>query len=121
LETKEQPAAPTPEAPERFEAFAYVELFGHTQIAGRATSRPFGSTVFFQIDVLNPDGSISYSRLVSSSAIFSITPVDEAWCKRWAARKYPNPAPVPYLPEPTPAVDCSALEHDQNEDFDEEA
>jgi len=99
----EQPGVPTGEAAERFDAFAYVELFGHTQVAGRVTSRPYGSVVFFQIDVLKPDGSTDYTTLANASAIFRLTPVPEEWCRRWAQNTWRHTRPIPCLPEPGPA------------------
>ena len=85
---------------EALDMWAFVELFGHQQMAGRVTERAFGSTTFFQIDVPGEQpGQIKYTRIVNSSSVYSLSPTDEATARRLVARTY-MPEPVPYLPPP---------------------
>ena len=49
---------------EEFDIFAYVELFGHQCIAGRVTTRTFGSNTFFQVNVIRDDGGTIYNQAV---------------------------------------------------------
>ena len=49
---------------EQLEAWALVEIFGHDKIAGLVTSRKFGTSIMFQVDVPKVDGpGFHYSRL----------------------------------------------------------
>ena len=74
-----------------------MELFGHQCIAGRVTTRTFGSNTFFQVNVIREDGETIYTRLFSTSAVFSITPVTKEYCVKWEARQHRTDT-VPFLP-----------------------
>jgi len=104
---------------ERFEAWAYVELMGHAEMAGRVTECAFGSEVFFQVDVPRADGATEYTRLVSARAIYAMTPVSREWCIEWRWRRPSSARPVPYLPVRAPdpvAVDPVVDDDDLNDD-----
>ena len=88
---------------ENLESWALVEIFGHDKIAGLVTSRKFGMSIMFQVDVPKTDGpGFQYSRLLNPNAIFSIQPTNEEWCRKWvkAAAEYGAKSPLPYIPEP---------------------
>lgn len=90
---------PLDTAAEQVDTWAYVELFGHSKLAGRVSERKFGTEVMFQVDVPNPIEGVHYTRLFNPKAIFSINPTTEEWCRKWAktASDYDH-KPVPYLP-----------------------
>jgi len=81
---------------ERIDMWAHVELFGHQQLAGRVTTKPMGTTIFFQIDVPDGKNGIAFSRIVNASAIYGMTPISEEMARAYARRRG-TPAPVPYL------------------------
>lgn len=85
---------------ESLDCWALVEIFGHTKVAGRCTSRKVGVNVMIQVDVPKGDTELSHSQLFSPAAIFSINPTTEEWCRKWAkaALSY-NHSPLPYIPE----------------------
>lgn len=94
---------------EALDMWAFVEVMGHSKIAGRLTTRKLGTSVMLQVDVLKPDGSGSwYSKLYAPGSLFSITPCSEEFCKSWSkeSEKY-GAKPIPYieaqrqLPAPT--------------------
>ena len=67
-----------------FECFALVEIFGHTRIAGKVTEQVIAGTGFVRVDVpalaankYNPPTE-PMTRFYGPSAIYSITPMDEA-------------------------------------------
>ena len=95
---------------EALDCWAFVEVMGHSKIAGRLTTRKIGVAVMLQVDVLKPDGTgTAYSKLYSPSSIFSITPVDEAWCQRWSAQASAfDFQPVPYIQPAEPARQLGA-------------
>lgn len=108
---------------EALDMWAFVEVMGHSKIAGRLTTRKLGVSVMLQVDVYKPDGSCAwYSKLYSPSSIFSITPCTEEYCLKWSkeAERY-NATPIPYiesqrqLPEPSPQLDPED-EHDNGDD-----
>lgn len=62
---------------EKFDAFALVEIMGHTKVAGKARTMTFGSTVMLQVDIPETSKQPAFTKLYGMSSIFSITPVDE--------------------------------------------
>ncbi len=107
---------------ETLDFFAFVEVMGHSKIAGRLTTRKLGVAVMLQVDVLGPNGSgPAYSKLFSPASIFSITPVDEAYCRKWSeqAARY-DVTPVPYI-QPTKQLAASSSYDDdpeENQEYD---
>lgn len=84
---------------EHFESWAFVEIFGHSKLAGKVTARKFGADVMFQVDVPSVDGGFAYSRLLNPKAVFALQPTNEDWCRRWAKAAAEYSAPVlPYIP-----------------------
>lgn len=56
----------------------FVELFGHSQIAGMVSEQALGGTSFVRVDVPEVDGEQGSTKLYGAAAIYSITPIDEA-------------------------------------------
>jgi hypothetical protein len=110
----------TDAAGEDLNCWALVEIFGHTKVAGRITTRKFGVNMMLQVDVPKGAAEFSHSQLFSPAAIFSINPTSEEWCRRWAERSY-NPSPLPYLPERLSVTAASESDGpDSDEDHDDE-
>jgi hypothetical protein len=55
-----------------------VELFGHQRIAGRVSEQQLGGTNFIRVDVPEVDEQPGFTKLYGASAIYAITPTDEA-------------------------------------------
>lgn len=77
------PGAGAKESGSELKSWALVELFGHQRIVGFLSQQTFGSGVLFRVDVpdLTKDGAVQrqgFTRYFGLSAIYSITPVDEA-------------------------------------------
>jgi hypothetical protein len=75
--------APKQEPQPELKTYALVELFGHQRIVGFLTQQTFGTGVLFRVEVpdLLKDGKVvrqGFSRFFGISAIYSITPIDEA-------------------------------------------
>src|SRR5579883_730740 len=67
----------------KLKSWALVELFGHQRIVGYVSEQTFGTGVLFRVDVpdLLKDGKTvrsGFTRYFGLSAIYSITPVDDA-------------------------------------------
>ena len=87
------------EAPE-LKDWALVELFGHQQIVGFLSQQNFASGVLFRVDVpdLTKDGKVirlGFTRYFGLSAIYSITPLDEATVRRLLSSIDGTPSPRP--------------------------
>lgn len=72
-------------------SWALVELFGHQRIVGFLSQQTFGTGVLFRVDVpdLLKDKKIvrkGFTRYFGLSAIYSITPVDEAMVRELLPR-----------------------------------
>jgi hypothetical protein len=80
---------PTP-APERFEAWGYVELMGHSRIAGRLSEQAIAGKNLLRVDIPQSDGSFR-TEFFGGSAIFRITPAEEAVIRKIVERIKPEP------------------------------
>jgi hypothetical protein len=94
---------------ESMDFWALVEIFGHTKVAGRVTTRKVGVNVMIQVDVPKGKTDFSHSQLFSPAAIFSINPTTETWCRRFAkqASEYGH-SPLPYIPEERQIADAES-------------
>lgn len=62
---------------QKFECWALIELFGHTQMAGHVTEQTFGPATFFRVEVPATSDSPAFSRLLNPSAIYALNPVTQ--------------------------------------------
>ena len=82
---------------QKFESWAIIELFGHSQIAGKVTEAVIGGCSFLRVDVPECDGQPAFTKYLGSGAIYSMTPCGEQVAK--AALKEIQPAPISvYIP-----------------------
>lgn len=63
---------------DRFESWAIVELFGHQKIAGCVAEQQIAGTVMLRVDVPGIAEQAGFTRFYGGSAVYSITPTDEA-------------------------------------------
>jgi hypothetical protein len=82
---------------EDFQIWAYVEIMGHTKVAGRVSTRKFGVDVMLQVDVPKPEDGFSHSELYSPKSIFSIKPTTEEWCRSFVKSRIIYPV-LPFIP-----------------------
>lgn len=101
---------------EAIETWAYVEIMGHSRIAGRVSEKKVGIQVMLQVDVPKADEGFSHTEFYSPSAIFSIKPTTEEWCRRWITshRSYDV---LPYIP---PTRQLQEPEEEKEFDFEED-
>jgi hypothetical protein len=66
-----------PSQADRFESWAIIELFGHTQIAGKVSEATIGGCSFLRVDVPEIDGKPAITKFYGQGAIYSMTPVSE--------------------------------------------
>lgn len=96
-----------PEAPERFETWAAVEIFGHQTYIGKVTEQTIGGCSFVRVDVPELAKTEHYrarpafTKLFGQGAIYSITPMDESAARRAAEgmRSEPITVYIPPVPE----------------------
>lgn len=65
------------EKQEVFEQWTIIELFGHERIAGFTTEITIAGEGFLQVDVPKTEECQTYSTILSTRAIYSITPVTQ--------------------------------------------
>lgn len=101
-------------------AWCYVEIFGHTRLAGRVTTKKFGAQIMFQVDVPKGEMEFSHSELFSPNAIFSIKPTTEEWCRKWnAAYRGQTSLILPYVPEARQLASAQEQEQEMWEEHEE--
>lgn len=71
-------------APEKFEAWGFVELMGHQRIAGRLSERAIAGRNLLQVDV--PEGEGFRTVFYGGGAIFAMHVTDEAVARKLATR-----------------------------------
>lgn len=100
---------------ENIDCWALVEIFGHTKVAGRVTTRKVGVNVMIQVDVPKGETEMSHSQLFGPAAIFSINPTSEIWCRKWAkqAAGYGH-SPLPYIPEEVKEIEDEPDDEEHN-------
>lgn len=70
----------------KLEMWAIVELMGHQKIAGWCTETPIAGTNMLRVDVPETSKQPAFTRLLGSTAIYAINPVDESTAKMMAER-----------------------------------
>lgn len=94
-----------------FEGWAILELMGHNVIAGYVTEAVIGGTAMLRIDVPATENQQPYTKFFGGSAVYAITPVEEATAHTAATRINRRPVDtwiVPdhrQLPAPDPLTD----------------
>ena len=64
------------------DTWAIVELFGHTQIAGRISEQEIAGSMFLRVDVPDVGDTKGFTRFLGASAIYSITPIDKTVARK---------------------------------------
>lgn len=77
---------------EKFDLWCVVELFGHSQIAGKCTEQNIAGTNMLRVDVPETDSHPPFTKLYGASAIYAINPVDEQTARAKASQL--NIAPI---------------------------
>lgn len=101
---------PDPPAPEKFECWGHVEIMGHSQIAGRLSEQSIGGRVMLRVDVPLKDGRFR-TEFVSGSAIFRVTPADEAIVRKLCERHEYQPV-FAYSLDTTPRLGRIGIDDD---------
>ncbi|HBZ67562.1 MAG TPA: hypothetical protein DEO70_12060 [Bacteroidales bacterium] len=67
-----------------FQSWAIVELFGHTQLAGKVTEQTIAGQSFLRIDVPHTTHCPAFTKYHLPSAVYGLTPVDQDYASRMA-------------------------------------
>lgn len=105
---------------EKLGAWAIVELFGHTRIAGYVSEFVVGGASFVRVDVpafksaQDDEETRAFTKLFGPGAIYSITFVDEATARRAVGVIRPKPISI-FIPS-APAL-TAGRERDDDGDY----
>ncbi|WP_316851200.1 hypothetical protein [Pedobacter agri] len=66
---------------EKFDLWCIIELFGHSQIAGKCTEQNIAGTNMLRVDVPETSRQGSFTKFYGSAAIYAINPVSEEIAK----------------------------------------
>jgi len=95
-------------AEQTFEIWALVELLGRQRIAGKVSEQVIAGAGFIRVDVPETPGRPAHTRYYNPSAIYGMTPTDEATASRLAASIY-----IPEIIPLTPARQLTDIEEDE--------
>ena len=70
----------------KFETWAIVELFGHTQLSGKVSTETIAGQEFIRIDVPKTDQCPEFTKYHQPSAVYGMTPVNEEYAIKMASR-----------------------------------
>jgi len=107
--------------PERFEAWALLEVMGHKQFAGRVTETTVAGAGFIRIDVPEVvlDGGRTlpaFTKLFAPGSLYAITPMGEDEARAMAASLCEKPIETWRLPQlralPPAAIDAAPDDED---------
>ena len=113
-------------APEKFETWGVLELFGHQRIAGRLSEQTIGGCHFIRVDVPELLGGTSswerplpaYTRFFTQGAIYGMTPTTEAAARSAANEIRARPPFVLDMPAPErPLLGSNGTSGDQDDDY----
>lgn len=74
------------ESTPKFESWAIVELFGHTQLSGKVSTQTIAGQEFVRIDVPKTTQCPEFTKYHLPSAVYGLTPVDKDYATRMAER-----------------------------------
>lgn len=83
--------------------WAIVEVMGHTRYAGRVSEYTGLGVPLVRVEVPAVDGVPRFEKLLGASAIFRITPCDEAAATEAAKQFRVRPLSLVHLPSAEPA------------------
>ena len=67
--------------------YAMIELMGHARVVGLVTETKLAGAGFLQVDILDPEGKISFQRYIAPQAVYQISPIGREMaielCGRW--------------------------------------
>lgn len=95
-----------------FTGWAIVELFGHQRIAGKVSEEVIGGSSFVRVDVPAIEDQAAFTKLYGGSAIYAITPTDEATAMRAVSSFRVVPVEMWRLVSVEPARIVSGALHD---------
>jgi hypothetical protein len=78
----------------KFDLWCVVELFGHTQVAGRCTEQNVAGTNMLRVDVPDTSSGKGFTRFLSAGAIYAINPVTEDVARQVAENLQVKPVNV---------------------------
>lgn len=93
-----------------FDQWCVVELMGHQRIAGRVTEETLFGTALMRVDVPETSKGAGFTKYYGSTAIYCVTPVDEAIARGVAERLDPRPVQryeLPHLMPPAQVEDSA--------------
>ena len=99
---------------EKFESFAIVELMGRSVIAGMVTEQVIGGSAFVRVDVPESNGVPAFTKFFGASAIYCLTPCDEATAKAAIEGLRVKPINVYMLNLPSRVSDFDEGDDDEN-------
>ena len=102
--------------PDKLEAWAIVELFGHTRIAGHVSEFVVGGMSFVRVDVPEVGDVQGFTKLYGPSAIYSITFVDEETAVHVTEVTAPQPITIYKLQTQRRLSDGHNDDYDSDED-----
>lgn len=85
------------EGQERASFWALVELMGRAKIAGEISEFQFAGGTLIRVDVPETESQPAFTRMYGISAIYCITPVDEAVARTLAQNLVARPVTI-WLP-----------------------
>lgn len=77
-----------------YEGWAIVELMGHRQTAGQVHEVTMAGSAMLRIDTPGSNGETVATQIYGGSAIYCVTPCDEATARKALEDAYSLPPPV---------------------------
>ncbi len=97
-----------------YEGWAIVELMGHRVVAGRVQEVSQYGASQLRVDVPGSGAETAVTQFYSGSAIYGLTPCDEATARRVLTKRYSLPEPV-RLALPPPSMDADGIGYDEDD------
>ena len=104
-----------------FESYAIVELMGHNRIAGKVTEEVVAGAAMLRVDVPQTSSKQPFTKFYSPSAVYAITPTDEAVAQRAAELfdEWAVPPMILRMPESPQLADKVVVQNGRDYDDDD--
>lgn len=100
----------------KFDAWGFVEIFGHQRLAGRISEQAIGGCGFVRIDVPAVGDAQAYTKLYGQAAIFSMTITTEEVARALASGINSKPISTYDIPE-LREKQLPVFNEDEDDDF----
>jgi hypothetical protein len=75
----------------KFDRWGVVDVMGHQRYIGRITEEVIAGCGFVRVDVPENGDQPAFTKLIGTSSVYAISPMEESLCRQLAAQRKQTP------------------------------